>query len=133
MGLFEVSANAVPPTTAAGQQEVFVPSLFNQSILKSELLSGRPVSLASVTTGTGHSLGDFDAAILHELNEAGETDLAERVIARLADSKRSLQKDGEPVTDKATHQKMVEQACAQFIKTSLPQMSRLGIVEYKST
>ena len=133
MGLFEVSANAVPPTTATAQRELFVPLLFNQSVLKNDLLSGRPVSLASVKTGTGHSLGDFDAAILHELNEAGETDLAERVIARLADSKRSLQKDGEPVTDKATHQKMVEQACAQFIKTSLPQMSRLGIVEYKST
>ena len=133
MGLFEVSANAVPPTTATAQRELFVPLLFNQSVLKNDLLSGRPVSLASVTTGTGHSLGDFDAAILHELNEAGETDLAERVIARLADSKRSLQKDGEPVTDKATHQKMVEQACTQFIKTSLPQMSRLGIVEYKST
>ena len=133
MGLFEVSANAVPPTTATAQRELFVPLLFNQSVLKNDLLSGRPVSLASVKTGTGHSLGDFDAAILHELNEAGETHLVERVIARLADSKRSLQKDGEPVSDKATHQKMVEQACAQFIKTSLPQMSRLGIVEYRST
>ena len=133
MGLFEVSANAVPPATATAQQELFVPSLFNQSVLKNDLLSGRPVSLASVTTGTGYSLGDFDAAILYELNEAGETHLVERVIRRLADSKRSLQKDGKPVSDKATHQKMVEQACAQFIETSLPQISRLGIVEYKST
>ena len=82
---------------------------------------------------TGHSLGDFDAAILHELSEAGETGLAERVIARLADSKRSLQKDGKPVVDNAIRQEMVEQACALFIKTSLPQLSRLGIVKYRST
>ena len=86
-----------------------------------------------MATGTGHSLGDFDAAILHELNEAGEAGLADRVITRLADSKRSLQKDGTPVTDKATRQEMVEQACAKFIKTSLPQLSRLGIVGQKST
>ncbi|MEO2040627.1 MAG: hypothetical protein ABGW79_02095, partial [Pirellulales bacterium] len=76
--------------------------------------------------------GDFDAAILYELNEAGEAGLAERVIARLVESKRSLQKDGEAITDKAVHQEMVEQACDQFIKTALPQLSRLGIVEYKS-
>jgi len=132
MGLFEVSANPVPKTTDTSQKESFVPSLFNQSVLKNDLLSGRPVSLASVATGTGHSIGDFDAAILYELNEAGEAGLAERVIARLVESKRSLQKDGEAITDKAVHQEMVEQACDQFIKTALPQLSRLGIVEYKS-
>jgi len=132
MGLFEVSANPVPKTTDTSQKESFVPSLFNQSVLKNDLLSGRPVSLASVATGTGHSIGDFDAAILYELNEAGEAGLAERVIARLVESKRSLQKDGEAITDRAVHQEMVEQACDQFIKTALPQLSRLGIVEYKS-
>ena len=133
MGLFEVSANPVPSTKGTVQSPPFVPLPFNQSVLKNDLLSGRPVSLASVATGTGHSLGDFDAAILHELNEAGEAGLADRVITRLADSKRSLQKDGKPVTDKATRQEMVEQACAKFIKTSLPQLSRLGIVGQKST
>ena len=133
MGLFDVSANSFPSTKGTAQSHPFVSSPFNQSVLKNDLLSGRPVSLASVATGTGHSLGDFDAAVLHELNEAGEAGLADRVIARLADSKRSLQRDGKPVTDKATHQEMVEQACAQFIKTSLPQLSRLGIVEQKPT
>jgi len=133
MGLFEVSANHISPATSPSPEKTFVSSLFNQSVLKNDLLSGKPVSLASVVTGTGHSMGDFDAAILHELNEAGEDGLAERVIARLAESKRHLQKDGKPVTDKAVYQEMVEQACAQFIKTSLPQLSRLGIVEYRST
>ena len=133
MGLFEVSASPILSTEDTVQKKPFVSLPFNQSVLKNDLLSGRPVSLASVATGTGHSLGDFDAAILYELSEAGETGLAERVIARLADSKRSLQKDGKPVTDNAIRQEMVEQACALFIKTSLPQLSRLGIVEYKST
>ena len=133
MGLFEVSASPILSTEDTVQKKPFVSLPFNQSVLKNDLLSGRPVSLASVATGTGHSLGDFDAAILYELSEAGETGLAERVIARLADSKRSLQKDGKPVTDNAIRQGMVEQACALFIKTSLPQLSRLGIVEYKST
>ena len=133
MGLFEVSANSVPGTKSAVHPPCFVSLPFNQSILKNDLLSGRPVSLASVATGTGHSLGDFDAAILHELNKAGEAGLADRVSARLADSKRSLQKDGKPITDEATRQEMVEQACATFIKTSLPQLSRLGIVGREST
>ena len=134
MGLFEVSDGPVLSAEDTLQkQQPFVSLPFNQSVLKNDLLSGRPVSLASVATGTGHSLGDFDAAILHELSEAGETGLTERVIARLADSKRSLQKDGKPVTDNAIRQEMVEQACALFIKTSLPQLSRLGIVKYRST
>jgi hypothetical protein len=133
MGLFDVSANSFPSTKGTAQSQFFVSSPSNQSVLKNDLLSGRPISLASVATGTGHSLGDFDAAILHELNEAGKAGLADRVIARLADSKRSLQRDGKPVADKATHQEMVEQACARFIKTSLPQLSRLGIVEEEST
>lgn len=133
MGLFEVSANPVPSTKGTVQYRPFIPLPFNQSVLKNDLLSGRPVSLASVATGTGHSLGDFDAAILHELNEAGEVGLADRVIARLAASQRSLRKNGKPVTDKATRKEMVEQACAQFIKTSLPQLSRLGIVDQKPT
>ena len=90
-------------------------------MLKTDLPSSPPVSLASLATGTGHSLVDFDAAILHELSEAGETGLAEQVIARLADSKQSLQKDGKPFTDNAIRQEMVEQACARFIKTSLQQ------------
>ena len=133
MGVCDVSASPVLSTEDTVQKKPFVSLPFNQSVLKNDLLSGRPVSLASVATGTGHSLGDFDAAILHELSEAGETGLAERVIARLADSKRSLQKDGNPVTDNAIRQEMVEQACTLFIKTSLPQLSRLGIVKYKST
>jgi hypothetical protein len=133
MGLFDVSANSFPSTKGTAQSQFFVSSPSNQSVLKNDLLSGRPISLASVATGTGHSLGDFDAAILHELNEAGKAGLADRVIARLADSKRSLRRDGKPVADKATHQEMVEQACARFIKTSLPQLSRLGIVEEEST
>ena len=133
MGLFDVSASPVLSAEDTVQKKPFVSLPFNQSVLKNDLLSGRPVSLASVATGTGHSLGDFDAAILHELSEAGETGLAERVIARLADSKRSLQKDGNPVTDNAIRQEMVEQACTLFIKRCLPQLFRLGIVKYKST
>jgi len=132
MGLFEVSAGPVQITADAVQKKPFVSLPFNQFVLKNDLLSGRPVSLASMATGTGHSLGDFDAAILHELSEAGEAGLAERVIARLAESKRSLQKDGKPVTDNIIRKEMVEQACAHFIRKNLPQLSQLGIVEYKS-
>lgn len=132
MGLFEVSAGPVQITADAVQKKPFVSLPFNQFVLKNDLLSGRPVSLASMATGTGHSLGDFDAAILHELSEAGEAGLAERVIARLAESKRSLQKDGKPVTDNTIRKEMVEQACAHFIRKNLPQLSQLGIVEDKS-
>ena len=73
MGLFEVSANAVQIQQPLPNKKTLRSLTFQSVCPKNDLLSGRPVSLASVTTGTGHSLGDFDAAILHELNEAGET------------------------------------------------------------
>ena len=84
--------------------------------------------MASTVTGTGHTLGDFDAAILHELADGGSDGLAKRVDARLAESGRSLQQEGKPVTDSAARQKLVEDACNAFTTTSLPQLTQLGIV-----
>jgi hypothetical protein len=66
------------------------------------------VALASEATGTGHMLGDFDAAILHELVERGRDGLAARVETRLAGSGRSLQQNGQPVTDAAARKQIVE-------------------------
>jgi hypothetical protein len=85
------------------------------------------VALASPVTGTGHTLGDFDAAILHELVERGSEGLAGRVATRLAGSGRSLQREGKPVTDSAEQQRIIEEACRNFMATALPQFVRLGI------
>jgi SAM-dependent methyltransferase len=128
MGLFDVSSAPVSSLEGGLSGGVIVPSAFNRSILASDALGGRPVALASMTTGTGHSLGDFDAAILHELVEGGAEGLTSRVDERLASSGRSLQKDGKAVADAAERLQLVEQACAAFLKTSLPQLVRLGIV-----
>jgi SAM-dependent methyltransferase len=128
MGLFDVSSGPVSSLEDGLSGRVTVPSAFNRSILASDALGGRPVALASITTGTGHSLGDFDAAILHELVEAGADGLTARVDGRLASSGRSLQKDGKAVADAAERLQLVEQACEAFMKTSLPQLVRLGIV-----
>jgi hypothetical protein len=78
-------------------------------------------------TGTGHSLGDFDAAILHELVERGGEGLAARVATRLAGSGRTLQRNGKPVTEQADRERIVEEACTNFRGTALPQLVRLGI------
>ncbi len=73
-------------------------------------------------------MGDFDAAILHELLEQGSAGLVARVDERLAKSGRSLQKEGKPVADAAERLEFVAQACDAFVKTSPPQLVRLGIV-----
>ena len=128
MGLFDVTAGPVAPTKAVATGKIEVPSAFNRAVLAGDSLGGRPVALASVSTGTGHTLGDFDAAILHELASGGTDGLPQRVDARLAGSGRSLQQDGKPVTDAAARQKLVESACDAFTTTSLPQLTQLGII-----
>jgi SAM-dependent methyltransferase len=128
MGLFDISAGAAEHEQAVSTTAVTIPNAFNRAVLATDALGGRPVAMASVTTGTGHSLGDFDAAILHELVEGGAEGLTARVDGRLAGSGRSLQKDGKAVADAAERLQLVEQACEAFVKTSLPQLVRLGIV-----
>ena len=128
MGLFDVTAGPVPsgPDTVTGK--IGLTNLFNTVLLQSDSLGGRAIALASETTGTGHTLGDFDAAILHELVERGREGLAGRVETRLAGSGRSLQQNGQPVTDPATRAKLVTDACKAFLTGSLPQLAKLGIV-----
>jgi hypothetical protein len=50
------------------------------------------------------------------------------VETRLAGSGRSLQQNGQPVTDPATRAKLVTDACNAFLTGSLPQLAKLGIV-----
>jgi len=128
MGLFDVTAGPVDVAATPATDGVAVVSPFNRAVLANDALGGRPVALASVATGTGHTLGDFDAAILHELTSGGTDGLVQRVDARLAGSGRSLQQEGKPVTDPAARQQLVESACTAFASTSLPQLSQLGIV-----
>lgn len=128
MSMFDVVGNALPPVSASVPANVKMSHAFNKVILSTEALGGRTVALASEATGTGHVLGDFDAAILHELVERGRDGLAERVETRLAGSGRSLQQNGEPVTDPAARKQIVEQACSSFISNTLPLLVQLGIV-----
>jgi SAM-dependent methyltransferase len=127
MGLFEVSGGPLPPALGEVPDRVTVPHAFNRAMLAADSLGGRAVALASPVTGTGHTLGDFDAAILHELVERGSEGLAGRVATRLAGSGRSLQREGKPVTDSAEQQRIIEEACRNFMATALPQFVRLGI------
>ena len=129
MGLFDISTGPVRQASACGSGSLSVPAAFNRSLLGRESLAGRPLALASGMTGTGHSVGDLDAAILHELVERGSEGLAERVDARLAASGRALQRDGKAVTDPGERLKVVEGACEAFRTHSLPQLERLGVVD----
>jgi len=136
MGMLDVTAAALPrPGKASGKSSkasavaVRLTSPFNAAMLESESLGGRPVALASEVSGTGHSLGDFDAAILHELASAGRDGVARRVEERLAGSGRSLQQNGQPVNDPKARRELVEKACEAFMTASLPQLTSLGIVE----
>jgi SAM-dependent methyltransferase len=129
MGLFDVTAGPVGDSPAELTGKITLRSAFNKAVLATDALGGRPVALASEASGTGHSLGDFDAAILHELVEHGREGLAGRVDTRLTGSGRSLQREGKPVSDPTERMKLVQQACGVFLTSSLPHLARLGILE----
>jgi SAM-dependent methyltransferase len=128
MGLFDVSSAAMKSATATSQKRLSVPHVFNQAVLAADALGGRPLALASPLTGTGHAIGDLDAAVLHELVERGREGLADRVAARLESVSRTLQKDGKPVENAAERRSLVETACETFLDSSLPHLVALGIV-----
>ena len=128
MGLFDVSAG--PIRDAAGElgPAIMVPDAFNRMVLASDALAGRVVALASTASGTGHTLGDLDAAILQELVAGGADGLATRIDARLTAAGRAVQKDGKTITDPMERQAIMRTACDAFRGASLPQLARLGIV-----
>jgi hypothetical protein len=127
MSMFDVMGGPLP--VPAPVPDTFKLSHgFNRAILNAEALGGRVVALASETTGTGHVLSDFDAAILHELVERGRDGLADRVESRLAGSGRSLQQNGQPVTDPAARKQIIEQACSHFLGNTLPVLAQFGII-----
>ena len=128
MGLFDVTSGAVSDAAGEVADAIKLSSAFNHAMLGSDSLSGRPVALASQATGTGHTLGDFDAAILHELVERGRDGLSERVAIRLATSGRALQQNGQAVNAPEEREKLVAQACTAFLEIGLPQLARLGII-----
>lgn len=127
MAMFDVTSGPVATATAV-PAKLQVSSAFNRSLMATESLGGRAVSLASEATGTGHALSDFDAAILHELVERGRDRLAERVETRLSGSGRSLLQNGQPVADPAARKVIVEKAVDAFLTTTLPLLVQLGIV-----
>jgi SAM-dependent methyltransferase len=128
MGLFDVTACPVADSDSDLSGRVTVSHAFNRAVLAADSLGGRALALASEATGTGHTLGDLDAAILHELAERGGEGLAERIDARLGTSGRSLQQNGERVTDPTQRMELLRKACAAFREDILPQLARLGIV-----
>jgi hypothetical protein len=127
-GLFDLSARAVPGPPAVIPQRVTIPCLFNRAVLTSDALGGGGVALASQLTGTGHTIGDFEAAILLEFAAGGSVGLAQRVEARMQAAGRSLHHQGTPVSDANERRRLVEQATAAFLSTTLPHLLQLGIV-----
>ena len=114
------------------RRSVYMPweldDVLDPALVEEGLRRLKPLSRIAAAIHDGHTLGDFDAAILHELVERGREGLAGRVETRLAGSGRSLQQNGQPVTDPATRAKLVTDACNAFLTGSLPQLAKLGIV-----
>jgi DNA ligase (NAD+) len=109
-------------------QELQALEAAHPALLTADSLGGRAVALASESTGTGHALSDFDAAILHELAERGRDGLTDRVETRLSGSGRSLLQNGQPVVDAAVRKEIVGQAVTAFVDNTLPLLVQLGIV-----
>jgi hypothetical protein len=129
MGLFDVVVGEVGAVPAQLPETFSIALPFNSAILESDSLGGRALALASALSGSGHTVGDFDAAILHELTQRGREGLAARVTQRLEASGRTLQKNGEPVLDATERKKLVEESCQAFMTTCLPELLRFGIVK----
>jgi SAM-dependent methyltransferase len=129
MGLFDVVVGEVGAVPAQLSEPFSIALPFNSAILESDSLGGRALALASALSGSGHTVGDFDAAILHELTQRGREGLAARVTQRLEASGRTLQKNGEPVLDATERKKLVEESCQAFMTTCLPELLRFGIVK----
>ncbi len=127
-GLFDISANPVPAAPVAIPARVVIPCPFNRAVLASDALGGRPVALASATTGTGHAISDLEAAILLELTLGGFEGIAERLEARLTAAGRALQHQGQPVADAAERRRLLEEAARSFSSASLPHLMQLGII-----
>jgi len=127
MGLFELANGPLDerPFASAAPR---LPLAFNRAVLESDALGGRPLALASPLTGTGHVLGDLEAAILHEVCGRGPEGLADRVATRLRDTGRTIEREGKPVTDAAEQQRLIADACTTFVQAALPELARLGIV-----
>ena len=128
MGLFDFSSGPISDPTYDPFKPLVIGCAFNSHLLKNESLSGRALALASTLTGTGYTIGDFDASILDELVQRGHDQLADRVDARLVSSGRSLQEEEKPVTDVARRSQLVKDACDRFRTTALPQLFKFGIV-----
>lgn len=129
LGIFDISTGPLPPAIRAPLGDLKLTGSFNRAMLERYSLGGQLVALASESTGTGHTLGDFDAAILHELVERGRNGLVGRVEARLVGSGRTLQQQGRMVSEPATRSKLVAEAVEAFLTNVLPKLARIGIVE----
>jgi SAM-dependent methyltransferase len=127
MGLFDIAAHPLAEPAAGEAERIRITQPFNRAVLASDALGGRPIALASQLSGTGHVLGDLDAAILHELAEGGREGLAGRVADRLIANGRTLQREGKPVEGPAVTT-AVGEACTEFLTVGLPALVRLGIV-----
>jgi len=128
MGLFDIAAEAVGGPAVDVPARLELPLPFNRAVLEADALAGRSIALASRRSGTGHTLGDLEAAILLECVAGDRDGVAARVARRLESSGRTLQHDGKPVADAAERTRLVEEACQGFIRTSLPELIRLGVV-----
>jgi SAM-dependent methyltransferase len=129
MGMFEVSAGMVPAHPIDRPERVTIPMPFNRAMLQAGSLAGRPVAFASSRTGSGVQVGDLEAAFLLEFVENGSTGVAERLDQRLTASGRSIQREGQPVTDVATRLQILTQAGEGFLTSRLPILLATGVVE----
>jgi SAM-dependent methyltransferase len=127
-GLLEVTNHPLPASVPAPDAGVRVVHPFNRTMLASDILSGRPVALASELTGSGTLLADLDAAIVHELVSGDRAGAVERVAARLAAVGRGIERDKKPVTDPTERRALLAEAVAAVEQRIVPNLLRGGIL-----
>jgi SAM-dependent methyltransferase len=121
-----INGSSAPSNEPRGRYEI--PAAFNRAILSAELFGGRGVPLASTLTGSALTLGDLDAAILHEWIAGGPDGLTERVDELMTARQRVINHEGKPITDPTDRLARLRTACENFAATVMPRLEEQGMV-----
>lgn len=128
MGLFEILAQPMQELPAELPDQPHVAHPFNAHLLATEAFGDRPIALASRVSGSGYPVTGLDAAILHELTTAGSEVLEQRVLDGFRATGKTMNHNGQPVTDPNQMKSLIDQACRQVREVLVPQLMRLGVL-----
>lgn len=130
-GFANISAQPFPLKQAIDEplgQYTFT-NAYNRAVVERTAFSGEHAVVASAVTGGGHVLKEFDAGIALALANSGPDNLVESVDALMTAKKRTLKQGSTIITDPVRRQRILQPLCTDFIKTVLPELVQLNVLQ----